>query len=472
MLNHKDKYIHFQLYQQSEFQKMYIAQKKTTPEELVLVNVISKAVLVQPVDISGVINASHCLEMLEEDNENWYFITSHLPGKAIFSPTAEPNRTVKGFSTQHFLQLMALVSTYDYLTPYYQMMLLKESQFILHNDQLVSREVFDLSFISKDLPDFTAVKTQLAALIAQGVNLLKMELPEVYGNVSWYAIFENANSLNSLKQITTYWSEEIEVLSRRIQPEVLENLYTIKVEKDSAPGPNPSQRRYATLPAKEESPTNRPAPEKRKNTAILLTGIIALCLIAASLAPKVIDYFNTLKTEQKTNDSKPVNDTASTNTGNASSETGNDDSGGKNASPENEQLQPKNIAFLNGLWAFDQTQFHTGDRSLKLTLDKNNTKGIVEFSNLTIPKNASLSLWMRSDKGGNIQAEFTFSKGNRILGTHKAILNFEAGEQWYLMNPISSTLAEEFSGADNLKIQLSGDANTLWLDDLLFESFK
>lgn len=466
MLNHKDKYIHFQLYQQTEFQKFYTAQKKNAPEEQVLVNVLPKASLIQPVDVSGVINASHCLEMLEEDAENWYFITTHLIGNEIFIPVSDPQSAVKGIHTKHFLQLMTLIHTYDYLTPYYQSMLLKESQFVLHNDQLVSKEVFDLSFLPETLPEFAMIKTQLSALVAQAINLLKIYHPETYGAVNWHPLFEKAYTLSSISQIANFWSNEVQALSSRLQPEVLENLYGVTTEKTNGKVAASSHKNYNTLQRTEQLPPNR------KNAAIVLTGIIALCLVVFSFAPTIIDYFNHLGTDQKVTDetSQGASDTSKSEAPVPADQNG--DTGENTSSSEIEQLDPKNITFVSGLWAYDKSQFHTGDHSLKLTLNKSNTSGTVAFSNLNIKKNAALSLWMRSDSRGNVKATFSFFKGSKEIVTYSETLNFEAGEQWYLMNPISAISSEDLSKADTLRISFSGDVNTLWLDDLLFESFK
>lgn len=468
MLNHKDKYIHFQLYQQSENQKIYIAEKKSNPEEQVLVNVLLKAALVQPVDVSGVINATHGLEMLEEDSENWYFITRHLKGEMVFSPTSDSLGTERSFDTGQFLELMNIICTYDYLTPYYQMMLLKESQFILHNSQLTSREVFDLSFLPADLPDFTTVKTQVSAVIAQAIHLLKIHQPETYAMMNWQPLFEKTYQLTSLKQIATFWSKEVQDLSNRLQPEVLENLYAVKSEKEIPKGSGTPQKNYNSL-----QPSTQP-PEKKRNLAILLTCALAFCLIVASFTPSILNYFNSLGEDQKAADTKsseaPTNSNTEGTTPSNSTDSSNTDT--TSPSPETELLIPDEIKFLSGLWAYDKTQFHTGDRSLKLTLNVKEPRGKVQFSKLSMPQNPSFSLWMRTDKGGNLSALFSFYKDGHLIETYKENLNIEAGEQWYLMNPISTTLSKDVLEADTLEIQFSGDVTTLWLDDLLFESFK
>lgn len=470
MLNHKDKYINFHLYQQSEVQKFYLANKKYSTDEQVLVNVLLKSALVQPLDVHGVINATHSLEMLEEDSENWYFITSHLEGESIFSPSQGPLTQETTFGTEHFLQLMNTVKTYDYLTPYYQLMLLNESQFLLHQGKLVTREVFDLAFLPEILPDLNSSKAQLSSLVSQSIDLMKVNNPGTYAMVNWLPLFERASLTNTLGEAADYWSKEIQTISSRLQPEPLANLYGVK--------PPVEKSRAAILPGKKYDSLQPGSQSPRKNTnlAIILTCILALCLIIASFTPNIKDFVTQIASDKN----QPEKDAPSTSTpkdntssGDSKGATGDGTGNASNTpAPESEGLIPENIAFLSGKWAYDMKQFHTGDRSLQLTLDKNNPSGTVEFSNLSIPKNAELSLWMRSDHNGSIKATFTFYKSGQLLYTYKKTLNFEAAEQWYLMNPLSDVFTENFQEANTLKIEFTGEPQILWLDDLYFESFK
>lgn len=472
MLNHKDKYTHFQLYQQTDSQKLYTASKKTNPEEQVILNVIPKTALAQPLDVHGVINATQHLEMLEEDNEHWYFVTRHLEGEPVFARGVEGLVHASSFTTDHLLQLLNLVKSYDYLTPYYQMILLNEKQFIISNNQLETKEVFDLSVLSSSIPDFSASLMQLSLLVKQSVDLLKVHYPETYAMVNWHLLFEKAALCHTLNEVGAFWEEEIQALTHRVKPELLENLYAIQPVKNESSSKANAQKNYQSL-------QNEGRPSKKKmNTAILITCILALLLAFASFAPLLKDLLSGKGTQNESAIQDKNQAPASKDTTNSSSaetvpqdSTTGDSLKAVTTSPD-EQLDPDQIVFLTDNWLYSSKELHTGDLSLKLTLDQQKPSGKFKLSGLDIPKDSSFSLWMRSSESGSVLGTFVFYKSGKVLKSYESTLNFETADQWFLMNPLSGVSMKTLSEADSLEIEFEGSPQVLWLDDILFESYK
>lgn len=466
MLNHLQKYDSYECFLKTDSQQLMHALHINNSERCVVINQIKKAALPLPIDVLDLINASHQLEMLEEDTDNWYIITSKIDGVPIFQPTENPDAIPHGIITKHLSEFIALIHDYDHLAPYYQYHLLESSQFVLCHNQLKSKEVIILSVLTEGFIDFNAVRALAIQRLSELIALLGVTERETYETVNWVPILEASASVNSLSALSQLWTTEIEVIKSRLKSTPLTNLYTLKAAESSDPL---AIRRLNDLDKKKELESLQPPeprPPYKMNPAIVLTLILVLSFLAVLFFPGLLDQLMGRKSQAA---EAPPNSQETTSSQVA--ELPAENLLGISNDPA-EKLAFSLISFAEGNWQFDKNQFYSGDQSLRLMLDAQSPNGAILLNPISLSKNTSFSLWMMSDKTLETKIQLAFYKGLEVVQVIDKTISLEAPMTWYLINPLENISYHDLSNSNTLKITFNGDAQTLWLDDLSLESYK
>lgn len=472
MLNHIQHYENITPYSKNGSQQFAYATHKGNPDQHVIINQIKKMSLLLPIDVNSIINALSHLEMLEEDSEFWYLITKDVQGPTLFEPFSEAAAPASILTTDHFLDFLNLLKDYYLLAPYYQMMLISKNQFLLSNQHLISKELLVLSDLTDDYIDFSTVKTNLLPLIGSFLVLLKNNEPDKYQTIDWTKVFEASAKSVSLYDFSTLWINEIQRINNiePIEATPLAGIYPIKASDAKAPS---AIRRQAEAEKRTELQSLRETPKNSSQgikPAIILTLIIAFILLMIFVMPNLLEQIkrNGMFTDK---DKTP---TLQTSTNNDSPKTLTILNEARNGNLDNsaETFITDQIGILKGDWSFDESQFYTGNKSLKLALHEKSPNGIIQLSPITLNKNTNLSLWMMSDSDGKVIATTRFYQNNKLIQTFETTIIFEAPMTWYLINPLSNTESAHFSSADSLQFELAGSPQTIWLDNFLLESFK
>lgn len=474
MLNHIQHYENITPYSKTGSQEFAYATHKENPEHRVIINQIKKTSLLLPIDVNSIINALHHLEMLEEDSEYWYLITTDTQGVTLFEPIAQNATPACVINTDHFLEFLNLIKDYYLLAPYYQMMLLSEKQFLLNNQQLKSKELLVLSNLDDEYIDFSTVKSQLLPLIGSFLVLLKNSEPAIYLDIDWTETFEASSKTVSLSELSTLWIDEIHRITNKIESTestFLTGIYAIKASDAKAPS---AIRRQAEADKRTELQSLRETPKNSSQgikPAIIITLIIAFILLMIFVMPNLLEQIK--RSDLFTGKEKsPSVQTSTTSIDNTKIETTSNETTNGNISNSTETLLTDQIKIIKGDWTYDEGQFYTGNKSLKLALSEKSPTGIIQLSPITLSKNTNLSLWMMSDSAGQVIATTRFYQNKKLIQTFETKIIFEAPMTWYLVNPLTDTASAHFSSADSLQFEISGTPQTLWLDDFLLESYK
>lgn len=116
---------------------------------------------------------------------------------------------------------------------------------------------------------------------------------------------------------------------------------------------------------------------------------------------------------------------------------------------------------------YDYEIFRSGDRSIKLDLNKND--GVAEFmiNDIALDKNYMLSMWILSDKTDPITIEYTGYDGNKVVFVKEAIFTPKQANLWEMTQiKISS------SSINKVKLKFTGLGSTIWIDDIDTNSYK
>lgn len=289
MLNHLQKYDGYECFFKNDSQQLMYALHINNTERAVVINQIKKSELPLPIDILGFINASHQLEMLEEDLDNWYIITSKIDGVPIFEFIENPDAPPHGIITKHLSEFITLMHDYDALAPYYQYHLLDASQFVLSHNQLKSKEIIKLSELQEGYIDFNAVKALAIQRLSELIALVGITERETYETVNWVPALEASTSVSSLSELSLIWTNEIEAIRHRLKSTPLTNLYSMKAAESNDPL---AIRRLNDLDRKKEMETltqPEPRPPHRIKPAIVLTLILILSFLAVMFFPGLLD---------------------------------------------------------------------------------------------------------------------------------------------------------------------------------------
>lgn len=474
MLNHIQHYENITPYSKNGSQKFAYATHKENPNHRVIINQIKKTSLLLPIDIDSIINALHHLEMLEEDSEYWYLITTDIQGVTPFEPI-EQNATPAGvINTDRFLEFLNLIKEYYLLAPYYQLMLLSENQFLLNNQQLKSKELLVLNDLADEYVDFSTVKSQLFPLIGSFLILIKNSEPAIYEDIDWTETFEASSKAVSLSELSTLWIDEIHRITNKIESTestFLTGIYAIKASDAKAPS---AIRRQVEADKRTELQSLRETPKNSSQgikPAIIITLIIAFILLMIFVIPNLLEQIkntNLFTSKEKA----PTVQSLTSNTDTTKNLTDSNQTTNRKLANSIETLLTDQIKLLKGDWTYDESQFYTGYKSLNLVLSEDSPKGILQSSPISLSKNTNLSLWMMSDSAGQVIATTRFYQNNKLIQTFETKIIFEAPMTCYLINPLTNTASAHFSLSDSLQFEISGSPQTLWLDDFLLESYK
>lgn len=475
MLNHLQKYENFEAFYQSDIQTLSYATQIDISENQVILNQIKKSAFPLPLDIIATIGALHQLKLLEEDGEYWYIVSTRIKGTPLFAEDNAYLQPSQPLLTEHLIQFLELAKDYEALAPSYQFLLLKETQFILQDNRLCSQELLNLSELPDTPIDFSIIRAQVLQLVSHFLTRLLHTEPTLYSNKNWVPIYDASENMHTITELAMLWLNEINENKSKLQPLPLNNLYVVEPEAAITPAAIRRQKENEKQAALElESLRNdSKQPQKGLRPAVILTLALACILAAIFVIPGILSSFkenNLVKTpDTTTSQNQSTNDTSKDNKPADSTPA----PGTSVDSVNSEEKLPVNqISFSSGTWSYDTTQFHGGDRSLKLILSAESPSGKFVLDDISLSKNTNLTLWMMSDTAGYATLKILFYNGDKLIHTFEDKTIFETGQNWYMFNPLTSNTTFDLSKATHMEVEVSGSPQTIWLDDISLESYK
>lgn len=464
MLNHLLKFDYYQVLLTNDRQQISYAARKDNPSQKVVINQIKKEALQHSFEISSVIRSFKHLVMLEEDSNNWYFITEQLTGLPIDQasanfeqmtstlPSEEMTHHLHTYLTNHLNQLTSLYKHYLILGTFYTTQLLKpenlrfvsegfETTELIVLEDNIENENYDrlasVHFIETIRQLFLALKIELPDLLVKDLN------PETL-------IVSNLNVLEcwlSNPELQTAIQEEPKV-------ETLEGLYVKSVEEVSPLTLRRQadlERKKAELEASSISQTHRPPTKNWQLPALVILFAAAFILSLPYLKgmfnkPEIAEQKPTVVETSKGSETLPVTE------------------------PE-AKIDLNHINLSGNKWQIDSQYAHTGGDSMRLDEVSTQPSNVMSIKDINLSKNANLSLWLMTKPSGKVIMNISLYSGKKLINESKYTFNSEAEMIWYMVNPLTG-LTLENETVDRIDIVFGGDVDTLWIDDIQVDSFK
>jgi hypothetical protein len=132
-----------------------------------------------------------------------------------------------------------------------------------------------------------------------------------------------------------------------------------------------------------------------------------------------------------------------------------------------ETLENDKISLITTNATFDEDDKHTGTKSVKFDLTKNEGSGSISLDDVAINGNITISMWVKSLENKNVKIELLGYRGNTLA--FNKVLNHQPSSAgvWEMVNTNVTT-----KNVDKLKIKVTSLGNTVWLDDFEMNSFK
>lgn len=467
LLNHLLKFDYYQVLLTNERQQISYASRKDNPSQKVVINQVRKDALVQTFEISSIIRSFKHLVMLEEDNNNWYFITEQLDGLPVHQEPAsftqlsdQLNQDViakqrLAFFKNHVIQLIALYKHYLVLGHYYSALILKPENLRYIAEGLESIELLMLSETNNGNEQVELINNFYTSITLIGQSLA-ITLPQTL-----LTELSAVQRIDEALRLAEAWCEQNETLDTPVVdtipnetvPEPLSGLYVKPIEEASAVTQRRQadiDRRNAALATSSISQTHQP-----KNKRWQIPALIALFVVAVALSvPYLKDMFQPekLPVEQK----DPSSNTTSEET----------------VTPiEAEPISLDHILLSGNQWHIDQQYAHSGADSIRLDQVSTQPSNTLTINDILLSKNANLSLWLMTKPAGKVIMTISLYDGKELVEETKYTFNSEAPLTWYMVNPLSG-LHLGNKTVDSIGITFSGDITTLWIDDIQVDSFK
>lgn len=450
MANHQEKYDYYEIYIHNEHQQITYGVHKEHALQKVVINKILKSSYVLPVDVSSFINCFSHLVMLEEDPLHWFIITRKLDGMPLFSEeNPKEDQGELSIKKDQMLQFLSQIAQYDFLAPFYQFYLLKESNWIIKDGAVLSKELLIFDQLHEGFIDFSLVRAQSNALILKLISRSDLANIEL---LSLDKITEETQYINSLERLSDYWQKAISTADALPRPVLLQNLYTMPSE--AAAAPMAKRRVIESVKAANDlsevenhrKPFIKPAIALTMVTALICLIILAVPAIKLLLEPK--------------KESETIANNSQTNSGETIS------------TIEDKSLTLDQIQLEGNGWSIDQSIFYTGTESIQLALTDVNKSGKMIITPIDLNKNSSISVWLRSSQSGSIRMQVSLYHDQEQLSKVESTVPIEANDTWYLTSLLSSNLPKNIEAVNRLEIEWSGDPQILWFDDLIIESYK
>lgn len=452
MANHQEKYDYYEILVHNEHQQITHGIHKEQTLQKVSINKIRKSSYVLPVDVSGFVNGFTQLVMLEEDPSHWYIITRKLDGTALFN--AEEHESPVSMSFTHIDQLkefLDCLKAYDLLAPFYQFHLLRESNWLVKDAHVLSKELLIFDETLDGFIDFPLVRAQANAMILKlfaGLNYLDQE------PLSIEKITQDTQFISGLDALAEYWLALIDLYSNMPKPVRLEGLYTIPSETANAPMAKRRVLESSKLATETLSDSTPKANKPVIKPAIALTLITAVICLIILLVPA-------LKLMLSPQPDKNLVDTSQSNTQN------------ETLPPvESHSLSLDQIQLEGNGWSIDESIFYTGKESIRLDLTKTSPSGKMIIDPISLNKNSTVSLWLRSSKAGTVRMTVVLYNHESQISKSETTVPLEADQTWYLVSLLGSNIPQNIEDVNRLEITWDGSPQTLWIDDLTVESFK
>lgn len=129
-----------------------------------------------------------------------------------------------------------------------------------------------------------------------------------------------------------------------------------------------------------------------------------------------------------------------------------------------ESLNSYAISF-EGTPTFDSEEVRSGDTSIKMVFDGDQTHGIV-LERLFMDNNTRISLWLKTTEKASLTVSAIGLNGNESLFSQAKVIRPDAG-QW---EKVEFNIDTNY--ADTLKLFINGENLTLWIDDIEINSYK
>lgn len=465
LLNHLLKFDYYQILLTNERQQISYAARKDNPSQKVVINQIKKEALNQPFEVSSLIRSLKHLVMLEEDTQNWYFITEQLAGLPI---NQEPesfaqmsgelteetlNAHRQSYFENHLSQLVGLYKHYLVLGAYYTAHLLTPENLRFEAEGLDSVELVVMS------PN-TEGQTYDGMVCQNFLNSVKLLITSLHINTAGALInaLGEQTQIQSLLQSTEQWLNNKEVLLEAVieEPRVegLEGLYIKPVEEVSAL----TQRRQADLDKKNAAlaassitQTHQPRKSRWQVPALVILFIAAIIVS--------VPYLKAMFTPEELAEVKPPEKQTTTQTQTLPT------------TQQEDQISLEHISLSGNQWQVDKQYAHSGADSIRLDQVSSQPSNMMTINDINLSKNANLSLWLMTKPSGKVIMNISLYSGKVLVKEIKHVFNSEAEMVWYMVNPLTD-LELGKQKVDSINIVFGGDIDTLWIDDIQVDSYK
>lgn len=447
MPNHQDLYLYNEIISANKHQQIILGSHKDRPHQRVVINKIYKDSFILPVDVHSFINGFTQLVMLEEDPQHWYILTKKEEGTLALAP----------FNLHQLNAYLNWIKNYDNLAPFYQYLLLKDNNWLLKDDQLISKEILFLDDLPEGFIDFHLVRAKVNQVMTVSVlNLLESGLYSASMSFTLESITPLTEATTELGNLVKQWQSFLQALSLIPQPTKLENLYAVPSDESLTPM---AKRRVAETLKAENSQyidyQNKRSQRNKLNPAILATLAICVVALVAIFLPSIKSLFAPSAEDQSSN--TPTNQ-ISTQTVSKPSTT--------------EQLKLDNIQLEGNQWAIDKDHFYTGTESLRLQLTKDEPTGVMTLSPVALTKNTTISLWLKSSMAGTVTLKVSLYDHQTLLKEIISPIVVEAPQTWYMVSPLGTYTLSNPEKVSKMTLSFEGEPQTIWIDDLVIESFK
>ncbi len=466
MLNHLNRYKITDVICHTDSQKISSAVSLSDPEKRVLINQIYKSHLRYPLDISVMIESFRHLVMLEEDPFAWYVITESISGDTFENlialkkdsdsqpPNSETDNELWLFYYDQLQRFIRLIKRYLSLPIAFQVSLICVENLKLTPSGLDSDEVLRIDETHEWLGEGDYIQhlnhlMETLLAVPESLHVL---------NEAYKKTLRLSQSAPSTEVWCDIWQSGIE--KAPLQPAVLESLFVVPstvVESPSAIRRTTEQHLQKQRETQLETEKNR--PKTHLNQAVILTGIICIMLLGFIFIPKLLYPVPDKPSNQAI---KPTPTTPITPLQKPL----------QKSDPSAETLDLDRIILEGNDWQIDKTQFHTGDKSLKLTLKNPATPNQLNLTQVKLSKNSNLSFWAMSDKETPVELTLRFVGNGTLYHESHYVLHFESSNSWYLFNPFQSLDFKSLNRVDQIQLSFTGDPSTLWLDDFSIETIK
>lgn len=130
-----------------------------------------------------------------------------------------------------------------------------------------------------------------------------------------------------------------------------------------------------------------------------------------------------------------------------------------------EILEKLKYKILSGKVDVDTAEYNSGDRSLKLSLEKGNPV-VMEVTDLNLQNTFTTSLWMRSSDTTPVTLTLKGYNGSQEAYTKTVTMSLGQTHVWQMIE-----LKGEATRLDRMVLTFDGTSQ-LWIDDLIFATYK